>query len=59
MGLALWMTWTMAPLFGIGQPWIWVLMAGEVVLIFVAAALLQRKSKAPARPPARRKRSRA
>jgi len=63
VGLALWMTWTMAPLFGIVAPWNWVLMAGVVVAIVVAAALLQSKSKTPARPaarpPARRKRSRA
>jgi cytochrome c biogenesis protein CcdA/glutaredoxin len=59
VGLALWMTWTMAPLFGIVAPWNWVLMGGVVVVISAAAALLQaRKSKAPARPPARRRRSR-
>jgi cytochrome c biogenesis protein CcdA/glutaredoxin len=59
VGLALWMTWAMAPLFGVVSPWTWVLMAGVVVLIFAAAALLQRKRKAPARPTARQRRSRA
>ncbi len=59
VGLTLWMTWTMAPLFGIGEPWIWVLMAGEVVLILAAAAVMERRTKAPARPTTRRGRSRA
>jgi cytochrome c biogenesis protein CcdA/glutaredoxin len=60
VGLALWMTWTMAPLFGVvDAPWKWLLMAGVVILIVVAAAVLQRRSKAPARSTARRRRSRA
>jgi cytochrome c biogenesis protein CcdA/glutaredoxin len=59
VGLTLWMTWTMAPLFGIDQPWVWVLMAGEVILILAAAVIMERRSRAPARPAARRRRSRA
>ncbi len=41
VGLALWMTWTMAPLFGIDSPWNWVLMAGVALLILTGAAMLQ------------------
>ena len=58
VGLALWMTWTMAPLFGIVAPWDWLLMAGVVIAILAAAALLQMRSKPAARPTARRRRSR-
>jgi glutaredoxin len=42
VGLALWMTWTLVPLFEINAPWNWVLMGGAVLVIGVGAALLQR-----------------
>ena len=42
VGLALWMTWTLAPLFGIAVPWNWVTMGGVVLVIGVGAAILQR-----------------
>jgi glutaredoxin/MFS family permease len=41
VGLALWMTWTLAPLFGITAPWNWVLLGGVVLVIGAGAALLQ------------------
>ncbi|MBN1812644.1 MAG: hypothetical protein JXA14_12475, partial [Anaerolineae bacterium] len=42
VSLALWMTWTLAPLFEIVVPWNWVLMGGVVLIIGVGALLLQR-----------------
>jgi cytochrome c biogenesis protein CcdA/glutaredoxin len=39
-GLALWMTWTMAPLFGAIGVWRWALMAAAVVLIAVGSVSL-------------------
>jgi hypothetical protein len=42
VGLALWMSWTLVPLFEINAPWNWVLMGGVVLVIGVGAALLQR-----------------
>lgn len=60
VGLALWMTWTLAPLFGLAIAWQkWLLMAGVVVAIAVAAALLRTRDKTQARMAARRRRSRA
>jgi cytochrome c biogenesis protein CcdA/glutaredoxin len=41
VGLALWMVWTLAPLFRIDQPWNWVLMGGVVLIIGVGATALQ------------------
>jgi MFS family permease len=42
VGLALWMVWTLVPLFGGGAPWRWGLMGGTVLVIGVGAVLLQR-----------------
>jgi cytochrome c biogenesis protein CcdA len=41
VGLALWMMWTLVPLFGGGALWRWGLMGGVVLVIGVGAALLQ------------------
>jgi hypothetical protein len=41
VGLALWMVWTLAPLFRIDEPWNWVLMGGVVLVIGVGAAALR------------------
>jgi cytochrome c biogenesis protein CcdA/glutaredoxin len=62
VGLAVWMTWTLAPLFGIHSPWNWVLMAGVLVVIAVSVVVLYiRDRRAPkgkkTRP--RQRRSRA
>jgi hypothetical protein len=60
IGLALWMTWAMAPLFGITAPWNLVLMAGVVVVIAVAVVILQIVDRrASPKPSPRRGRSRA
>jgi cytochrome c biogenesis protein CcdA/glutaredoxin len=60
VGLALWMTWTLAPLFGIHLPWTWVLVAGVLAVILMSVVVLvladKRKSR---RPVPRRRRSRA
>jgi thiol:disulfide interchange protein len=60
VGLALWMTWTLAPLFGIHLPWTWILMAGVLAVILVSVVVLvlvdKRKS---SKPVPRRRRSRA
>jgi thiol:disulfide interchange protein len=59
-GLALWMTWTLAPLFGIQEPWDRVLMGAVLAVIVVGVVLLQLvKPKAPQRTGRRRRRSRA
>jgi cytochrome c biogenesis protein CcdA/glutaredoxin len=39
-GLALWMTWTMAPLFGARDSWRWILMAAVVVVIALGSVVL-------------------
>jgi cytochrome c biogenesis protein CcdA len=59
VGLALWMTWTVAPLFGIHSPWNWILLAGVVVVIGIAVLVLFRTDKRPPQKAARRRRSRA
>jgi hypothetical protein len=60
VGLASWMTWTLAPLFGVYSPWNWVLMGVLWVTIAVVAAVLYvRDKRAPAKPVPRRRRSRA
>jgi cytochrome c biogenesis protein CcdA len=41
VGLALWMTWTLAPLFGAGAPWSQVLLGAVVVLIALGVVVLQ------------------
>jgi cytochrome c biogenesis protein CcdA/glutaredoxin len=60
VGLALWMTWTLAPLFGVHSPWNWVLMAGVLAIILagvVVLYLIDRRT--PRKPVPRRRRSRA
>ena len=60
VGLSLWMTWSLAPLFGLAAPWNWAAMAAVVVVIAVAAAILLLKDRR--RPPEsvpQRRRSRA
>jgi hypothetical protein len=60
VGLALWMTWTVAPLFSIHVPWTWLVMAGVVAVIALAAAVLVASDKrAPKEQKPRRRRSRA
>jgi cytochrome c biogenesis protein CcdA len=60
VGLALWMTWTVAPLFGVHIPWTWLLMGGVVAAIVLAVALLVVTEKpSPQGKTARRRRSRA
>jgi cytochrome c biogenesis protein CcdA len=60
VGLTLWMTWTLAPLFGVDSPWNWVLMVGVVVAIgLVVAVLLITDKQPPAKQVTRRRRSRA
>lgn len=60
VGLALWMTWSLAPLFGLVAPWNWVLMAGVVVIIAVVAAiLLYNDRRRPEESVPRQRRSRA
>jgi predicted tellurium resistance membrane protein TerC len=60
VGLALWMTWALAPLFGIHSPWNWVLMAGVVVVIALGVLILQLRGRREAqRPLPRRRGSRA
>ncbi|MGC9332951.1 MAG: hypothetical protein ACP5JJ_02305 [Anaerolineae bacterium] len=59
-GLALWMTWTMAPLFGARDAWRWILMAAVVVVVALGSVVLwyvgkhQRQKAVP-----KRRRSRA
>ncbi len=60
VGLALWMTWTLAPLFGVVAPWQWVLLAGVVAVIGLGVVGLQMAGqRAEARPAGRQRRSRA
>ncbi|MGD8793371.1 MAG: hypothetical protein PVF47_12545 [Anaerolineae bacterium] len=60
-GLALWMTWTLAPLFGVESPWNWLLLGGVVVLIALGAAILMitGRKKPPKKAARSRRRSRA
>jgi cytochrome c biogenesis protein CcdA len=48
VGLALWMVWTLVPLFGGGAPWRWGLMGGAVLVIGAGAALSRRAEAANA-----------
>ena len=41
LGLGLWMTYTLAPLFGITSPWNWVLMAALVLVAVAVIAVLK------------------
>jgi cytochrome c biogenesis protein CcdA len=60
VGLALWMTWTLAPLFGVPGPWTWVLLGGLATAIALAVAgMLLFGKPAPEEAPRRRRRSRA
>ncbi len=60
VGLALWMTWTLAPLFGANSPWNWVLLGVELVVIALVVILLQLFWKPAAKKVTpRRRRSRA
>jgi thiol:disulfide interchange protein len=59
VGLALWMTWAVAPLFGIYSPWNWVLMAGVLISIAIGAAVLYQADKTARRKKAPRRRRRA
>jgi cytochrome c biogenesis protein CcdA len=58
VGLALWMTWTLAPLFGIDVPWNWMSMGGVVLVIGTGAALSQRAEASAARSAKSRKKKR-
>jgi cytochrome c biogenesis protein CcdA/glutaredoxin len=59
VGLTLWMTWTVAPLFGIHSPWNWVLMAVVLLIIVIGAAVLYLvdKNKPPEATSRRRRRA--
>ncbi len=62
VALALWMSWTVAPLFGIHTPWNWVLLGGVLVLIVtgvVLSLLLDRRAPSKPVPHRRRRKSRA
>jgi len=60
VGLALWMTWTLAPLFGINAPWTWILLIGVGLVIALGAVVLRLTQKeAPKRRAPQRRRSRA
>jgi cytochrome c biogenesis protein CcdA/glutaredoxin len=59
VGLALWMTWTVAPLFGIQPPWTWVLMGVVVGIIALGAVLLKKYWKESPTSKTRQRRSRA
>jgi cytochrome c biogenesis protein CcdA len=41
VGLTLWMTWTLAPLFGLAAPWTWLLVVGVLVAIVVGVIVLK------------------
>ncbi len=60
VGLALWMFWTLLPLFGVAPPWNWAILAGVVVVIGAGVlALHLLKKPAPAPKTAGKRRSRA
>jgi thiol:disulfide interchange protein len=58
VGLALWMSWAVAPLFGVHSPWNWVLMGGALVIIAIGAAVLYQVDKRAKRKAASRRRRR-
>jgi cytochrome bd-type quinol oxidase subunit 2 len=58
VALALWMTWTLAPLFAVHNPWNWVLLAAILVLIVVTVAILILVDRKRPQKPARRKQRR-
>jgi cytochrome c biogenesis protein CcdA len=58
IGLALWMSWTVAPLFGIHSSWVWMLMVGVLAVIalgVVVLTLLDRRKPAKTRTRRRRR----
>jgi cytochrome c biogenesis protein CcdA/glutaredoxin len=59
VGLALWMTWTLAPLFGLYSPWNWVLMGGVLLIIAIGAVALYFADQRTPRKVASRRRRRA
>ncbi|MGQ9600666.1 MAG: hypothetical protein ACUVWZ_14780 [Anaerolineae bacterium] len=60
VGLALWMTWTLAPLFSVSAPWHWILLGGVVAVIALGVAGLQvAGQRMETRPAGRQRRSRA
>jgi MFS family permease/glutaredoxin-related protein len=60
IGLATWMTWMSAPLFGVAAPWTWILLVLTVLLIVAAAGgLILLEPKQPRGRAPRRRRSRA
>jgi cytochrome c biogenesis protein CcdA/thiol-disulfide isomerase/thioredoxin len=60
VGLALWMTWALAPLFGVHSPATWALMGGVMVLIAVGVMVWRLLERRPApQPVTRRRRHRA
>ncbi|MEJ2210521.1 MAG: cytochrome c biogenesis protein CcdA [Anaerolineae bacterium] len=59
VGLALWMAWALAPLFGLVSPWNWILLAGVVVVIAAAAVVLLYNDRRHPESQPRRRRSRA
>jgi thiol:disulfide interchange protein len=59
VGLALWMTWTVAPLFGIHSPWNWIVLGVVVAVIGVAVLVLFQVDKRTPPEPARRRRRRS
>ena len=59
VGLALWMTWTLAPLFGANAPWNWVLLGIVVLIIAIGTGSSIILDKPESRPAATHKRRRA
>jgi cytochrome c biogenesis protein CcdA len=57
-GLALWMAWALAPLFGITSPWNWVLMGVVLAVVCVGAAVLTLTDKAPSKKRGRQRQRR-
>ena len=57
--LALWMTWSLLPLFGITEPLTWAIMAGELIVIALGVIVVQivRKPEPPRRAARRRGRA--
>jgi cytochrome c biogenesis protein CcdA/glutaredoxin len=55
VGLALWMTWALAPLFGINAPGNWVLMGGVTVVVGLGAVVAQVTESSTGRPPVSRR----
>ncbi len=58
VGLALWMSWTVAPLFGIHSSWSWMLMVGVLAVIALGVVVLYwvDKRRPPKKAPTRRRR---